>query len=206
MKKIRHLLKISWITMLRLLLRNNSTNIRCYGKIDLSLEKKSSIKNSGDKLAYIGQQIGPRARRNDITQIHLKSQSSLILQNNSMIGSGSTINLEEGATLSIGENTYFSSHTILAASSNITIGKRGMFSWNVNIFDDDGHNYDQQSSCSPITIGDNVWCGCNVTILKGVTIGDNSIIASGAVVTKSFPNNSVIGGVPAKLIREISQQ
>ena len=53
----------------------------------------------------------------------------------------------------------------------------------------------------PVLIEDDVWCGSNVVILKGVTIGHGSIVAAGAVVTKSFPPYSIIGGVPAKLIR-----
>ena len=53
----------------------------------------------------------------------------------------------------------------------------------------------------PVVIEDDVWCGANVTILKGVTISHGSIVAAGAVVTKSFPPYSIIGGVPAKLIK-----
>ncbi len=53
----------------------------------------------------------------------------------------------------------------------------------------------------PVNIEDGVWCGANVTILKGVTIGRGSVVAAGAVVTKSFPPYSIIGGVPAKLIK-----
>ena len=54
---------------------------------------------------------------------------------------------------------------------------------------------------APVIIEDDVWTGANVTILKGVTIGRGSVIAAGAVVTKSFPHYSIIGGVPAKLIK-----
>lgn len=54
---------------------------------------------------------------------------------------------------------------------------------------------------APVTIEDDVWCGANVTILKGVTIGRGSVVAAGAVVTKSFPPYSIIGGVPAKLLK-----
>ena len=53
----------------------------------------------------------------------------------------------------------------------------------------------------PVVIEDDVWCAANVTILKGVTIGRGSIVAAGAVVTQSFPPYSVIGGVPAKLLK-----
>lgn len=52
-----------------------------------------------------------------------------------------------------------------------------------------------------VIIEDGVWCGAGVTILKGVTIGRDSVVAAGAVVTKSFPPYSIIGGVPAKLIK-----
>lgn len=55
----------------------------------------------------------------------------------------------------------------------------------------------------PVTIGNDVWIGGNVTILPGVTIGNNVVIAAGAVVTKDVPDNTLVGGVPAKVIRDI---
>ena len=56
---------------------------------------------------------------------------------------------------------------------------------------------------APIHIGKRVWLGANVTVLPGVTIGDNAIVAAGAVVTKDVQPNTVVGGVPAKLIKQI---
>lgn len=53
----------------------------------------------------------------------------------------------------------------------------------------------------PVIIGDDVWCGANTTILKGVTVGRGSVVAAGSVVTKSCPPYSIIGGVPAKILR-----
>ena len=55
----------------------------------------------------------------------------------------------------------------------------------------------------PVTIGNDVWIGCNCTILPGVTIGNNVVVAAGAVVTKDVPDNSLVGGVPAKVIRTL---
>lgn len=56
---------------------------------------------------------------------------------------------------------------------------------------------------SPVTIGENVWIGSSATILPGVTIGNNSVIAAGAVVTKDVPANIVVAGVPTKIVKVI---
>lgn len=58
---------------------------------------------------------------------------------------------------------------------------------------------------APIRLGKNVWVGSNSTILQGVTVGDNAIIAAGSVVTKDVPANMVVGGVPARYIRNIDK-
>jgi len=69
------------------------------------------------------------------------------------------------------------------------------------------HNPDPQHrgdmTAKPIHIGKRVWLGANVTILQGVTIGDGAIIAAGAVVNKDVPANTIVGGVPAKVIKNI---
>ncbi len=56
---------------------------------------------------------------------------------------------------------------------------------------------------APVEIGNGVWVGAHATILSGVTIGDNAVIAAGAVVTKDVPANAVVGGVPAQTIKQI---
>jgi maltose O-acetyltransferase len=55
----------------------------------------------------------------------------------------------------------------------------------------------------PVTIGKDCWIGGNATIFPGVTIGDNVVVAAGAVVTKGLPSNTVCGGVPARVLREL---
>lgn len=60
--------------------------------------------------------------------------------------------------------------------------------------------------CHPIKIGNKVWIGANATILTGVTIGDNAVIAAGAVVNKDVPANALVGGVPARIIKMIDNE
>jgi maltose O-acetyltransferase len=59
---------------------------------------------------------------------------------------------------------------------------------------------------APVTIGDNVWIGANATICPGVTLGNGVVVGAGAVVTKSFPDNVVVGGVPARILKQVPKQ
>ena len=59
---------------------------------------------------------------------------------------------------------------------------------------------------APIHIGKHVWIGANATVLPGVTIGDGAIVAAGAVVAKDVPENTIVGGVPAKIIRHLGEE
>ena len=69
---------------------------------------------------------------------------------------------------------------------------------------DPAHRSDNHPS--PIRIGKNVWVGSHATILPGVTVGDNAVVAAGAVVTKDVPPNTVVGGVPARMLKTIAPQ
>ena len=108
----------------------------------------------------------------------------------------------DNAILDIGDGVFINRNTIITAKKSIVIGKGVTIGPNTCIYD---HDHDMankgQFNCESIIIEDDVWCGANVTILKGARIGRGSIIAAGAVVTKSFPPYSIIGGVPAKLIK-----
>ena len=102
--------------------------------------------------------------------------------------------------------------TFYSTRANLIIGKKVVFGPNPTIITGDHpirvlgmHILDVEErwpeNDADVVIEDGVWCGANVTILKGVTIGRGSVVAAGAVVTKSFPPYSIIGGVPAKLIK-----
>ena len=116
-------------------------------------------------------------------------------------------------TISVGNDVYIGPGTCFQASeSAINLGNKIMFGPNVTIMGGD-HNtselgvymFDQKIKLSdndlPIVIEDDVWIGTGVTILKGVTIGSGSIVAAGALVIKNVPSNSIVGGVPAKIIK-----
>lgn len=119
------------------------------------------------------------------------------------------------ANLSVGDGTSIpKGSTFYCTEAPLTIGKKVIFGPNPTIITGD-HRIDiigkyiidvtveekLPENDAPVVIEDDVWCGANVTILKGVTIGHGSVIAAGAVVTKSFPPYSIIGGVPAKLLK-----
>lgn len=111
--------------------------------------------------------------------------------------------LLEGAEISIGSNCGMSASTINAFES-IVIGNDVRIGANCVIMDGDFHLDDPRSrQPSPIVIKDNVWLGANVVVMKGVTIGKNSIIGMNSVVTKNIPDNVVAAGNPCKVIREI---
>ncbi len=118
---------------------------------------------------------------------------------------------EFGHNISLGENFYANFDCILLDGAQITIGDNVLFGPRSGIFTSN-HAIDPvervKGACyaKPVTIGDNVWFGANVTVNQGVTVGDNTVIGSGSVVTKDIPANVVAAGVPCKVIREITEQ
>lgn len=109
----------------------------------------------------------------------------------------------KNAQLIIGENCGFSG-TVLGAFKLIKIGNNVRCGANTLITDSDWHNEDPRSGePKAVIIEDNVWIGVNTIVLKGVTIGANSVIGAGSVVAKSIPANVVAAGNPCKIIRNI---
>ena len=120
--------------------------------------------------------------------------------------------IQEGALISIGENSGFSGVSLFAAKS-IIIGSYVNCGGNVSIWDTDFHPLDYKErrihnvdviTSKPVVIGDDVFIGANSMILKGVTIGARSIVGAGSVVTKNIPADEVWAGNPAAFIKKIT--
>lgn len=114
----------------------------------------------------------------------------------------------KNAIIKIGNNVSTNNNLFFCAANNIEIGDDCLIGQNVTIMDFEAHGIDLSNrneigEIGFVKIGKNVWIGNNVTILKNSEVGRNSIVATGAVVIGSFPENVIIGGVPAKIIRTL---
>jgi maltose O-acetyltransferase len=114
-----------------------------------------------------------------------------------------------GCNIEIGENFYANYNLVILDCAKVTIGDNVLIGPNVGIYTA-GHplhfelRKEELEFASPITIEDNVWIGGNVVLNPGVTIGRNSVIGSGSVVTKDTLANVVAAGNPCRVIREIT--
>ena len=107
--------------------------------------------------------------------------------------------------LYIGKRASFGGNVQLMAYDRIEIGDDCMFAYGV-VVDTASHDYtaevmSQSFTSSPVKIGNNVWFGINSIVLPGVTIADGVVVAAGAVVADDIPQNAIVGGVPAKIIK-----
>ena len=118
--------------------------------------------------------------------------------------------LSQSSIVEIGNNVSINSISVLCRSTKIEIGNNSLIGANCYILDSDFHpawppfsrdEYAGSAYDKNIKIGNYVWIGLNVTILKGVQIGDNSVVAAGSVVAQSIPANCLAGGVPAEVIK-----
>jgi acetyltransferase-like isoleucine patch superfamily enzyme len=112
----------------------------------------------------------------------------------------------KGSKIKIGNNVTTNNNLFFCAANYIEIGDDSLIGQNVCIMDHEAHGIDpakrrQLGEIGSVVIGQNVWLGNNVSILKNSEIGDNTIVATGAVVSGKFPANVIIGGVPAKIIK-----
>lgn len=135
-------------------------------------------------------------------------ESKLQVVLNDMNAIGHHTDIQGSATITFGKRSFCGAYCVFGVNDSISIGSDVMIAHAVTIRDTD-HAWartdipmrGQGIVTSPVVIEDDVWIGHGAAILKGVTVGRGSIIAAGAVVTKDVPSYSVVGGVPAKMIR-----
>jgi len=166
-----------------------------------------------------------KLRTNGIPYISIARGGNCIIQDNFRMNNGllgnpigrpqrCTLFVDRGATLIIGNEVSISS-TAIVVHEKITIGDHVKIGGGVCIYDTDFHSLDskhrenpkmdrQFENKLPVSIEDHVFIGAHTTILKGVTIGKNSIVGACSVVTKSIPPNEIWAGNPARLIKTIA--
>ncbi|WP_348813630.1 acyltransferase [Flavobacterium maritimum] len=149
----------------------------------------------------------------------LKGKGKITFGNNVQIGVVSSPNYyshytylearNENSEISIGNNVAINNAFSIVCFSKVSIGSHVLIGSNCSIIDNDGHDLamDKRNDDNPksisVRIEDNVFIGSNVSILKGVSIGQNSVIGNGAIVSKNIPDNVVAAGNPARVIRNL---
>lgn len=114
---------------------------------------------------------------------------------------------EAPSSISIGDFCLLTPGVRISASKSITIGRGTMIASNAYITDSDWHGtYNrthESGQAAPVVLGENVWIGDSAIVCKGVTIGDNSIIGAGSVVTRDIPANVIAAGAPATVVKTL---
>jgi acetyltransferase-like isoleucine patch superfamily enzyme len=144
---------------------------------------------------------------NAISEEGIKFGDNVSIGRNSII-IGSAIIAEKGVGIRIGNDTGINAGAYLGGQGGIEIGNNVIVGPGVKIFSEN-HNFSEANiliknqgvNREKVIIGNNCWIGAGVIILAGVTIGEGCVVAAGSVVTKSFPSNVIIAGIPGKVLK-----
>lgn len=191
-----------------------ASKIKFY-EIKVISSSKSILKKKKTSEIYIEKRLNMglvSTRVGEIAQIkydrcilRLEDYGKLYIKGNFQMYGGSRIIVGPGAKLELGNNSFISLDTKIICKEYIKIGENCAISWDCMIMDTDFHNIIHEGcknkETKPINIGNNVWIGSKVSILKGVTIGDNVVVAANSVVTKSIPSDCIVAGNPAKVTK-----
>lgn len=143
-------------------------------------------------------------------QMIVEEGGKLMFGKNVTIKENSIIYVKKNAKVMFGQNSSTGHHTEISSNNYIEIGDdviMGAYAY----ITDSNHGYKdkdlpirkQDMEIGSVEIGNNVWLGRGVMILKDSVVGNNSVVAAGSVVTKKFEENKILGGIPAKVIKEI---
>ena len=164
------------------------------------LELRALAQASREKQEAFNQEVDPKKGAAIIKEWFGSTGENLYLNRQVLV--------DYGVNIHLGENFHANYNLTMLDICPITIGNNAMIGPNCQFLtplhplDPDERNSGLEYG-APITIGDNFWAGGGVTILPGVTLGDNVVAGAGAVVTKSFGDNVVLAGNPARVIKEI---
>ena len=148
---------------------------------------------------------------NSLTLAEKTEKQKIIMELFGSVGSnpfvGDNFHCDFGQHIHVGDNFHADYNCTMLDLAEIRIGNNCLIGPDVGIYTA-GHRLEPEGRTldvygMPITIGNDVWIGGNSTILPGVTIGDGAVVAAGAVVTKDVEPNTIVGGVPAKVIKKI---
>ncbi len=176
-------------------------NIIAFHPISLHISKKATL--SVNQLHF-------NTQWNFIRQLKNKQPGSLYIDDNATLDvdhftcyAGCRVTVYKNASLTL-KSGFLNHDSVIECFDNIFIGEHCAISERVMIRDSNNHtlNHPGYQKSAPIHIGNHVWIGMGATILSGVTIGDGAVIAAGAVVTKDVPPNTLVAGIPAKVVRE----
>jgi acetyltransferase-like isoleucine patch superfamily enzyme len=189
----------SLLRSLRLAFRTRSLEPRIwvYPDVHVSLGRDAAFAGPGS--LHVGRRW--RGRRYLQSELVLGDRARLELRGDFSIHTGCSVAVNDGAHLVLGSG-YINHRASIECFQQIAIGDGVAIAKGVTIRDSDAHSINGNSQVSaPISIGNRVWIGANAIILKGVTIGEGSVVAAGAVVTRDVPPRSLVAGMPARVLK-----
>lgn len=171
-----------------------------YGSCDCTISKSASIKCENFSFNKDWNQ-GRINKKHKHGFLQIGDNSIFSSMKSTVMHSGGTLVIFPGGNLALGQNINFNNDCEIYCSTKIEIGNDSIFANGVVIRDSDIHQIVGFKNSAPIKIGNHCWIGTRAIILKGVTIGDGSIVGAGAVVTKDVPPNCLVVGNPAKIVK-----
>jgi acetyltransferase-like isoleucine patch superfamily enzyme len=165
---------------------------------------KISVRGSGHRI-----QIEPQARLSDLVIDIVGSGHRLLIGADVRIHAASMNFYDDGCTISIGDRTSIYEATFgIMEGGRISIGEECLIASQVDLRNGDSHSIldvatgDRLNPSADIVIGDHVWIGARAMMLKGSRVAADSVVAAGAIVTGTFPEGSVVAGVPARVVAD----
>lgn len=174
-------------------------NIKLYKKVKTRIGK--NVRITGDGLLEVG--IRHRTAFYAHSIFSLSDHAQLKIKGDFKIFTGCKVEVSPNATLELGSGNM-NDNCQIGCFHHIKIGHQVAIGEGVIFWDSDGHTIVEPDyeMAKPIVIGDHVWIGIHSIILKGVNIGDGAVVAAGSVVTKDVPAGALVGGTPARVIKE----